>query len=146
MQNNLNEKEQRSLSRSARDMVANLERQIRETLKRDVNREPKLSDEEKAEVAQLTERIEYLRPVCDRLVEQLEAAEAREKHFTRNMTSMIIAGEDVSVLVAEQVLIKPVIVALSQASHDALLESSAAESKILKIKDIAREREAQNER
>ncbi len=145
MESNLSEKKQRSLSQAARDAAAELQRQVREILQKDVNREPKLTDEEKAEIAQLFERLEYLRPIQTRLSGQIAEAENREKYLNRNMTSLIIAGENAEKLISEAALIKPLIATLIQVIREVAIEVSTSERRIIKIKENAREREAQNE-
>jgi hypothetical protein len=134
-----------SLTQKAKLMVDELKAKIEGVVNADRTREPKLTDGEKTEIAALTARIEYLRPVNQKLEALLEAKDARQKYLDRNMTFAIIDGEDVDALMQELVLLKPTLMAVSGALTTALSESGMANQRILKIKENARAREVQSE-
>jgi hypothetical protein len=136
------------LTRAAQQEIDKLTQKLREVVDADKAREPKLTGDEKAEVATLEARIKYLNPRSQKLEKLIVEKEARQKYFDWHLTDMVIDGngEGLDNLVSEVSKLKPSIQLLAVALTAALNESSQADSKIKDIKDKARERELREER
>lgn len=134
-----------NLSKLAREKYEELQRKLEAIVTADAQREPKLTQAEKARIATLEARVAELRPVIQRLHAELEKRDARSLYLAQNARAMVIAGDDIDKLVTERVLSKPAIQLLAQTSHDVQLESGMAEMEINQIKENARARELEAE-
>lgn len=134
-----------NLSKLAREKYEELQRKLEAIVTADAQREPKLTQAEKARIATLEARVAELRPVIQRLHAELEKRDARSLYLAQNARAMVIAGDDIDKLVTERVLSKPAIQLLAQTSHDVQLESGMAEMEINQIKTEARARELEAE-
>jgi hypothetical protein len=83
--------------------------------------------------------------VIQKLLDLINAKDARLKFLNRNIHTMIIDGGDVDALVAEYVLLAPAIQLLSEAHRSTSMENAIAESKIKDLKEAARQRELRQE-
>lgn len=134
-----------NLSKIAREELNKLQAKIQEVITADKQREPKLTDDEKVEMASMEARIEKSRPIKERLLDLINSKETRLKFFEQNIHTMIIEGGDVDALVAEFELLKPAIQILSEAHRSTSMVISVAESKIQHLKEAARLREIRQE-
>lgn len=136
------------LSQKAREEYDKLQAQLAELVASDRVREPKLTGDEKKEIAELQARITHLAPVSQKLLALLEEKDGRLKFLERgNAVGLVITNlADLDKLVGELVSLKPAIQLLSGAYNATSLESSQANEKIKTIKEKARAREIAQER
>ena len=130
------------LSEKARMEYEKLSGAIADLVSRDRKREPKLNEDEKAEIADLEARIEFLGPRIVSLLPQLNAAVARQTELDHKRVTAVVSGEmDAGELANELVSLKLKIAILQQAYTAAMNESERNRSRIARIKELARDRE-----
>lgn len=129
------------LSKRAREEYNKLSQKLQDIVIADKQREPKLTEGERSEVAALEARIEQLRPAIQKIMDLLRAKEERLAGLEKGILDKIIEGTKVDALVSELVILRPAIPLLSKALRAAHFEVSVAEQRINKIKKEARERE-----
>lgn len=129
------------LSKRAREEYNKLSQKLQDIVIADKQREPKLTEGERSEVAALEARIEQLRPAIQKIMDLLRAKEERLAGLEKGILDKIIEGTEVDALVSELVILRPAIPLLSEAQRAAHFEVSVAEQRINKIKKEARERE-----
>lgn len=134
-----------NLSKLAREKYEELQRKLEAIVTADAQREPKLTQAEKARIATLEARVAELRPVIQRLHAELEKRDARSLYLAQNARAMVIAGDDIDKLVTERFLSKYVIQLLAQTSQAVQQESGMADEEINQIKENARARELEAE-
>lgn len=134
------------IPKETQSAVDKLKAQAAELIAKALTREPRLTADEKAEIATLQKRLFYLRPVNAKLESLMTAKDERLTFLECNAQTMIIEdGASVDVLTAELALLKPALKLLSEAYRSSSMESGMAESRIMGIKSAAREREINQE-
>ena len=134
-----------NLSMKAREEYKKLQQKLQEIIAADKVREPKLTDEEKVEIAALEARIEKNRPINEKLLNMIKTKDARLKFLERNGQQLIIEGGDVDAIVTERELLKPALILLEETYRSTMMENANAESNIRRIKEAARQRELRQE-
>jgi len=135
-----------NLSKAAREEYERLTRKLTEIVNTDRERDPKLTEEEKSEIAVIQETINRLQHVVENINIRILEREKRREVLERDSVQMIIEGEDVDALVSERAMINPVIQLLSDVYREAATQGSMSEMRIKKIKEQARARELSQER
>ena len=134
-----------NLSKIAQEKINELKMKIQDVVDQDKVREPKLTPEEKAEIATATAILEKNRPIHEKLVNLITVKDERLKFLERNSQKIIIDGGDVDATVSELALLKPALQLLEETSRAVSMESAIAESKIKRLKEAARVREIREE-
>jgi hypothetical protein len=133
------------LSQAAHTEYERLTGAIADLVSRDRKREPKLNDDEKAEIADLETRIEFLTPRVASLLPQLNAAVARQTELDHGRVMLVVSGKmEAGELASELVSLKLKISILQGAYTAAATESERNRSRIARIKELAREREVRS--
>ena len=135
----------RKLSKAAREKYNQLLGQVQELISGDENREPRLTETEKAEVEGLEARRAQLKPIIPKLNKSLDERTARRGILQRNITTMVIDGGNVDELADEINRLERTIEILSEALRSALFENAAGAQSIANIKERARNRELREE-
>lgn len=130
-----------NLSKSAKEEYDKLTQRLQRVVAEDKVREPKLTDEEKTELAAQEACIKKYIPVIQKFEDLINTKTERLNLLERNGQTMVLEGADVDALVAETILLKPALEYLEGAIRMASLESNNAKSRIDKIKESARKRE-----
>jgi len=134
-----------NLSKSAREEYDKLTQRLQRVVAEDKVREPKLTDEEKTELAAQEACIKKYIPVIQKFENLINTKTERLKFLEWNGQIMVLEGADVDALVTESILLKPALDYLEGAIRMAYLESNNTKSRIDKIKEAARKRELQEE-
>jgi hypothetical protein len=134
-----------NLSKSAREEIGALAQKMEAIAAADQVREPKLTPEEKSEIATAAALLEKYRPVNEKLLNLIQTKDARLKFLELNSQKIIIDGDDVDALVSELALLKPALQLLEETRRATMMECAIAENKIKKIKENARVREIREE-
>lgn len=134
------------LSKAARAEYEKLTSSLAAIVDQDRRREPRLTDGEALEVANLGSRIAELEPVIPRLRGLLEAAASRQRELEVGKIAMILGGGADPGKLADELTSMPVLISLLQSANNAaLLESEMARHRIERIKQAARDREVSHE-
>lgn len=142
------EKQRRTLSQSARDAIAELQKRIQSTLDSDLTREPKLEPAEKARMAELEKEIAVIEPKMKDLENQLTAGDARLKDLKQNGLSFqsFLNGDDFDKAIDEIAHLERILPVKANTLTYGLTTMERNKNEIRTIKQKAREREVENER
>jgi len=134
-----------NLSKIAQEKINELKMKMQDIVDQDKQREPKLTPEEKAEIATAAALLEKNRPVNEKLLNLIQTKDARLELLERDQQKILIEGGDVDALVSELALLKPALRLLEETRRATMMECAIAESKIRHIKEAARQREIREE-
>lgn len=134
-----------NLSKIAQEKINELKMKMQDIVDQDKQREPKLTPEEKAEIATAAALLEKNRPVNEKLLNLIQTKDARLKLLERDQQKILIEGGDVDALVSELALLKPALQLLEETRRATMMECAIAENRIKKIKENARDREIREE-
>ncbi|MEL7657426.1 MAG: hypothetical protein AAGU75_16150 [Bacillota bacterium] len=134
-----------NLSRRASETVKDLEKQIEQVISADRVREPKLTEDERKEVIELEAVVKLYAPRMVDLNDKIVSAEARLKEVRCHYYDWIFDGKETPDSVTKELVNLPVFInVLYDTFKVAMSFHNDAMSRINKIKDLAREREAAN--
>ncbi len=133
------------LSRKAREEYDRLQREAQAVIEADKQREPKLTEEEAAEILTLNATIKKNGPINERLLKQIIAKSERLKFLERNSQKLVSEGEDVDKVVSELVLLPQALELLEATRRAANMETTVSVNRIERIKATARVREIREE-
>lgn len=134
-----------NLSKSAREEINALAQKMEAIAAADQVREPKFTDEEKAEIAACETVLKKSKPAAARLLDQLIAKQNRLEQLKRDSDEMLKKGDDVDKLASEMVLLSYAVTLLDQAYNVNNSDITVNESQIRRIKETARKREIRQE-
>lgn len=137
----MDENVMRKLTKKARTEIENLQSSLRAVVERDRTREPKLTEFEKAQVAERKAIIDAALSRLPRLEGALPPLEARLKDLSFNAAEMVAKGGDPLDIAHEYLVLKQAVSILEGALNLTYSEKSQAEHGINAIKDAARNRE-----
>ena len=133
------------LSAQAKEKYNKLQQQLQEIVSADRVREPKLTDEEKAEVATNEACLAEKRPVSEKLLNLMKTRRERLNFLVTSSISILQKGGDVDALVTEKAMLSDAVQLLEEAYNQTNREINVAEGGIRRLKEKAREREIRHE-
>ena len=133
------------LSKQARDEYEKLQARMQALIDRVRVREPKLTEEERAKVAELTGQAEQSKARAEELEKEVIAHDTRLKELERYSVDMVIAGKDACKLAEEALIVKYALSLLETAFSTLSSQHGKAINDIQAIKSLARKRELTEE-
>lgn len=134
------------LSRSAREQYESLERGLRAIVERDRVREPKLTDVERSQIAELQARADKLDAIFPSIEKEFTEKETRLTQLNESAAQMVMDGGNAIEIASEHLIVERAYHLLDDAVIKAASNSAIAKQEIEHIKENARKRELAEER